>query len=163
MAGGCNVHVVHEPARGWIFDLAKAGLHLSGLEPKAPAQELKKIWSRFLKISERGRFLDFLPTKGTLKVKNAFVEVKQEERNRIEVVSIAGATYIPLRLCYRATHYISERDFVPLLDVKSRKICDSKIEILKPDPKAPFFDHALFSPTYKSSIREHLVRYLRGD
>lgn len=160
LSGGYNVHAVHDASLGWIPDLAHAGLNLLGLVPSGPSLVIRQIWREFFQRCPGERFLQFCHSKGTIYVRRALESLSEEERSNIEVVSIAGATYIPKELCYRVAHYVSERDIVPKLDPRGRKGCTQNTIVLQPHSQAPFFDHTLMSPTYRDAIERHLSAYL---
>jgi hypothetical protein len=162
LSRGYNIHVIHDVTQGWIPDLAKAGLSLLGIVSDRPVAEICRIWrSFFCSIPERdARLLQFCHSKGTIFVRRALEGLTYEERRRIQVVSIAGATYIPPELCWRIDHYVSARDIVPRLDPKERRRCIATTTTLAPHLEAPYFDHTFFSPTYREVIQRHVDEYL---
>jgi len=127
----------------------------------APVRRLHEKWEKFFKRKPNGRYLQFCHSQGAIHVRNALMTFSQVLCKQIHVVAIAPAAYIDKALCASVRHYVSERDFVPLLDWSGRKACFDTITSLKPDKDASWFDHSFTSPTYTDVIRENINKFTK--
>ncbi|MGD2169059.1 MAG: hypothetical protein PVI40_02320 [Chlamydiota bacterium] len=84
----------------------------------------------------------------TYHVVNVLPKVLKE---RVMVHAFAPAKVCTPDLAKTVRNYVSARDFVPYLDFKNKEN-RKYLEILHADEKAPFFDHAFQSPTFKETL-----------
>lgn len=164
LAGGCTSSFVYNASHG-VFDLIESFLNLLGIVTR-PAQLLHKEWDHFFaNCPEDGIIIMVCHSQGAILTRNALSTYDEELRKRIHVVAVAPAAYIDEGLCGSVMHYVSKRDFVPWIDVVGRMRNRHTTVELDPHPDAPFFDHAVSSPTYQDDIDKRIqwIRKHHGD
>lgn len=164
LAGGFNIFVVYNPTGGFFKDIAKCFVELFHFRNTEPVHKLHQKWDHFFSThGPNAKLLQFCHSQGSIQVRNALLRYPPSCRERIVVIAIAPAAYIPDFICCEAFHYASRRDIVPHLDGKGKKLCKEKIVTLTPHPEAAFFDHHFLSPTFHPAIRHHLKVYLEKE
>jgi len=78
-------------------------------------------------------------------------------KERVMVHAFAPAKICTPDLAEVVKNYVSTRDCIPYLDFKNKEN-RKYLEILHADEKAPFFDHAFQSPTFKDTLFRILKR-----
>ena len=164
LAGGVNIHAVHNATHGKIADLRECikGLNYIATEP---VRQLHKMWDGFFsKASAKARFLMICHSQGAIHVRNALIAYPPELRKRIMVVAIAPAAYIYEQTCASVNHYIAEspmRDFVPRFDKAGKQRLKKNIVRITSHPDAPWFDHIFSSPTYVRVLKIEIKNYIK--
>lgn len=161
MSGGYNVYTIYNPTHGLMRDFTECFVELYSFTLSPPVKKLHEKWDAFFEqASQEEYYLQFCHSQGAIQVRNALLSYPVEKRQKICVVAIAPAAYIPNEICMEAFHYVSKRDMVPKFDRAGRKRCYKSVFILNPDRKSAMVDHQFLSPTYKESIQKHIDEYL---
>jgi hypothetical protein len=158
-SGGKNIHYVHNVSYGFFFDFLVCVMGRND-ELTGPIFLLKKTWYDFFEKDSENCILTICHSQGSRLVKKALINMRADLRERIVVLSIAGADIIPQSLCKEAHNYISKRDFIPLLNPLAWDEKYNEIHYLNPHEKAPFWDHDFDSPTYFDVMKFHINEYL---
>lgn len=114
LADGYNVHGVHNTTENALADLEEARLGKNG-EISPPVWHLQQMWDEYLDANPEGEYLMVCHSQGAIHTFNALQHYPEEKRNRITVISVAGAHHIPDHLCREVHEFVSERDFVNLV------------------------------------------------
>ncbi len=128
------------------------------------SKTLMETWENHLnRYPESGEILHICHSEGALHTKLALQALPDEMKSKINVVSIAGAAYIPQRECGNVWHYVSPRDVVPLLDPIGRRqaFIEGTLHTLSVHPDAHWFDHGFLSPTYNKTIQNRIESFIR--
>ncbi len=163
LAGGYNIHGVHNATHGKIADLRECGL---GLQHRAtdPVRQLHKMWDNFFENSSpNAKLLMICHSQGAIHTRNALLTYPPHLRERIFVLAVAPGAYIHKETCGGVIHYRTKkwyRDIVPRFDRRGAKRERDTIVGLDSHPDAAFFDHEFQSPTYQRHIRKHLLNYI---
>lgn len=161
MTSNLNVHGTYSPTQGLFTDCVNYFRRFHR-KHSSPAKALKHQIKEHIHNHPSQPILIVCHSNGAVITRNALELLDDEERQKVSVVAIAPAAFIPEHLCKSVTHYESENDFVPKLDRKGRRKAKNKDNIitLKPHPKAPLFDHSLTSPTYEEPLKEEIAKHL---
>jgi YD repeat-containing protein len=161
-ANGTKIHHVYNATHSLTVDLFECVLGHFRI-PTPPVKLLKKQWNDFIATHPPdAKFLQICHSYGASLVKLGLISSPPAVRERIIVLSIAPGTIIPSGLAYQVYHYVSKRDFVSKLDLKSNLLDGSQLIFLEPHEEAPLWDHDFSSPTYRDVIERHMMDYLRG-
>lgn len=164
LAGGCNIHGVHNATHGLVADLieCKMGLNYIATEP---VTLLHEMWNDFFdKSSDKAKFLMVCHSQGAIHVRNALLDYPKELRDRIYVLAIAPAAYIYPDTCAKVVHYRVSgcRDPIPYHDSEGAKRSADTIVDLNCHTNASWFDHTIASDTYQNVISLKIKRYKEG-
>jgi len=118
---------------------------------------------RILSLQCIWRGIDLCHSEGAINTRNALMCYNPELRKMIDVVAIAPGGYVDRYLCRDIHHYISVRDFVPLLDISGMVRNWDTIHILKPEKEANLWDHDFKSPTYSKVIIKHIKDHIKEN
>ncbi len=163
MAGGYNIHGVHNATHGRRVDLLEVYLGLDHIATE-PVRQLHKMWNSFFETSSGNtKFLMICHSQGAIHVRNALLDYPPELRERILVVAVAPAAYIYQETCADVIHYRVELgDFVPYIDRPGAERAKDTIVNLTSHPDASkIFDHEFMSPTYQTRLQEHISEYIQ--
>lgn len=165
LAGGYNVHGVYNATHGVAVDLVECKLGLKYIATE-PVHQLHKMWNSFFERSSAdAKYLMICHSQGAIHARNALLDYPPALRERILVVAIAPGGYIYRETCAKVIHYRNAsalRDFVPRLDVLGARRSAQTVVDLPSHPNAPLFDHEFISPTYRSSLRKHVLNYIKN-
>jgi len=165
LAGGVNVHVIHNATHGSTLDIKELRMNMRGIatEPSLLFQQL--IQNNFGNSGPGTTMFFINHSQGGAHAKNGILSYDNEEhKKRIFMLQLASPAYLDSTSCGGVLHIRSKGDFLPLLfaDTPSWAIDSNLIIDLDPHPNANrFFDHALQSPTYKRTIRVLINYYLK--
>jgi len=162
LLGGKNVHSVYNPTHGLPYDLKESYFNLIYVATD-PVRQLHGMWDNYFNsTSDVSKFLMVCHSQGAIHVRNALLTYPEERRNRISVLAIAPAAYMPKGLCAQALHYRAgaERDVVPRLDFFGAARAGNTIVDLKSHPDAPLFDHPFGSSTYTLPLAKGLKNFI---
>lgn len=156
-----NIIGVHSASFGIAQDSVYYFKSLVGFAEYASTKSYHNVWFPFfITANPEARFLQFVHSRACVYVRNALMSFPEHLRKRIEIVAIAPGAFISDDICYKATHYVSKADPVPLLDKAGRERCKGSIIELEPHRNAnQWFDHSLDSETYKKYQEGHLKKY----
>ncbi|MCP5505507.1 MAG: RHS repeat protein [Chlamydiales bacterium] len=163
-AGDVPIHSTYNATHGFQNDVreAKMGLNLIGTTPAALSFQRKAKF--FANAPEDAVYFQVAHSQGAIHEVISQLMMPQEHRDRTVFLGIAPAMYMPKSLCRNTFHYQSMRDFIPYLQ-KAFGVVDNNaahVEVLRPHPEAPLFDHSFRSPTYKQFLVDHIDDYLLG-
>lgn len=160
-SGGFHIDLSLNQTHGVPKDLIESYRALYNRVATKPVRVLHERWREFFEKNPDGHYLQICHSQGAIHVRNALMTCPAEWRERLHVLAIAPAAYIDKGLCASVRHYTSERDFVPLIDVKGRLACKDTTTVLKPHKDAPILDHEFASPTYSKVIQQHTRVFIR--
>lgn len=146
---------------GIVHDVLKTLKTFIGRVATHDSTKLYDKWVAFFKENPDGHYLEVCHSRGVTVVLLALMVCPEEMRQRIHVLAIAPATYIPDELCGSIQHYVSTRDFVPLFNLKGMVENRQNITFLKPHKDAPLFDHGFSSPTYAKVIKDEVKTFIK--
>jgi RHS repeat-associated protein len=158
LMGDINVRGVYNETHGMDMDLRECDLGLTGVATK-PAILLAKLWEKILTENPDEEIIQVCHSQGGIHVFNALELINPELRNRISVVAIAPAKFVPRDKAGYAINYISGHDFVPYLQIgydEKGFFSADNVTHLTPHAESPVWDHAFVSPTYKKALRQEL-------
>ncbi len=164
LAGGTNVHFVHNASHRFDVDLLECGLGLKFIATE-PVKQLHAMWNSFFeRASVNALFLMICHSQGAIHTRNALLDYPKELRDRILVIAIAPGGYIYRRSCAQVSHYRAKpwRDFVPYLDRAGAKREKDTIIDLNSHEHASFFDHTFTSLTYQDKLQQDILDYIQG-
>lgn len=161
--GGYNIHGAYGATMGFRRDLEackKARNH----EDTGRVRYIHEVWNKFFDRYPDGYFLQYSHSRGTLDVSNALLCYPEERRQRITNAAIAPGGYIYSETCAKVTHYRVPflNDFVPYNDSAGAKREMHTIITLESDQDAPWHDHSIRSPTYRSCIKDEFQRFIQN-
>ena len=116
LSGGYNVHITHNATHGAFNDVLECKKGLFDRVATEPVACLHTMWDEFFNNGGRGDFLQICHSQGAIHVLNALESYPKKLRQRIRVVAIAPAAYIPNDLCKKASHFRTGFDPVPYID-----------------------------------------------
>lgn len=150
--GGVYIEPVYNLTQG-PFDLPRAAGEVYAGKKSHATKDLQNAWKDYFeKASPKALIIQVCHSEGASCVKNGLLSSPEEIRQRIIVIAIAPAAYIPKELCLESFNYVSKRDIVPHFDFKGKMNCKDNTTILEPHKDAPLFDHSFQSPTYRQPI-----------
>lgn len=156
-----NIQGVHSASFGFLPDAWCYWQAVRNYVAYEGVRELHKMWDEFfLRSSPQAIFLMICHSRGVVYVRNALMDFPEDLRKRIEVIAVAPGGYIDPSICRSIKHYVSQGDFIPLLDMAGRERFRRTIISLRPHPDAwSWFDHGMRSPTYQRSLKEEISEY----
>lgn len=164
MAGGCFVTFVHNASTDVFTALIRCSLELYFHVNTKAVITLELELRRLLEnTSEWFKTLQNCHSEGVIIMRNALRRLEPALRNKIIVAAYCPGGYIDSDLAYQVTHYVSNRDLVPWLDIFGRIRCRDTIVVLEAHKDAPLFDHSFSSPTFSKSIEKEIRDYLKTD
>lgn len=162
LLGGKNVHSVYNATHRLLYDLKESIFNLRYVATD-PVRQLHGMWDNYFdSTSDQSKFLMVCHSQGAIHVRNALLTYPEEKRNRISVLAIAPAAYMPKGLCAQALHYRAgaERDFVPRFDFFGAARAGNTIVDLKSHSSASWFDHSFRSMTYEKALTYGLRNFI---
>lgn len=159
LSGGHNVHIAHNATHGAVDDLLECKKGLFDRVATEPVACLHTMWDEFFNTDNQGDFLQICHSQGAIHVLNALESYPDEERRqRIRVVAIAPATYIPNGLCKKASHYITGFDPVPYID-SERQERASDVTYIEPFNYHPD-NHYFTNEIYLHPIQDEIKKFI---
>ena len=161
LTGGYNINAVYNATHGLGVDVAECIMGLLQGVATTPVSMLHQDWNNHFAHSDE-IYLQFCHSQGAILTKMALESYPEDLRQRIDVVGIAPAAYIPKELCHSVVHYEAAwyRDFIPRISISDRWQCCDTAQVVPSHPNAPPFDHRFSSPTFKKYIADQLNLYL---
>jgi RHS repeat-associated protein len=162
LAGGANVHSVHNATHGVFMDLFECFLGLNFIATP-PVTYLKEQWHKSYK--EGNIMLQICHSQGAIHVRNALLDCQPEIRNNVIVLAIAPAAYIYKETCDNMMHYrvLSSRDFIPRIDILGSIRSKEYIVDLDSDVNAGVLDHEFMSPTYSEPLKNTITNFIKSQ
>lgn len=164
LGNDCNIQVAYNGTHG-LFDLGECYLGMNHIATE-PVKMLHENWNNFFdKSSPDANYLQVGHSQALIHIKNGLMSYPDERRQRILVLAIAPAVYIPKKICKDVFHYRAKfhRDPIPhVFDLGGAMRCRDTIIELDSHPNAPSWDHAVQSKTYKKYIRDHFDNYMNN-
>ena len=161
-AAGASITWVYNASHG-LWDIAEAFINLLGVNTR-PVSLLHKEWDDYFNnCPEDGIIIQNCHSQGTILTRNALRSYDPERRKRIHVIAVAPAAYIDEDICGSIIHYVSKRDFVPLIDLPGRWRNQHTTVILDPHPTACIIDHSRDSLTYQAPVRKRYEQILKNN
>ena len=152
----------YNPTNGVGNDLLECRLGKLGIIT-IPVLSILYTCSRFFALNNKDDILLICHSQGALHLKNALLRMPQQWRDRINVMSISGASMIGEEMCKSAVNYVSEGDLVPFF-APERLIPTifrpNNLHVLKRAPNSPRNDHDFQSPTFSKKIKYHVEEFL---
>jgi RHS repeat-associated protein len=159
LSGGYNIKLTHNASHGFLGDLVESAYNKAG-GSTTPSKLLVAQWKTFFYFNKELKYLQICHSQGAIHVRNALKMLTSSERDRIKVVAIGPGAYVSRDLCPDSSHYVSNRDPIPILDYKN--MMTANITPLKPHPDAHFIDHNFDSPTFTHSLKYHISSYIKN-
>jgi hypothetical protein len=183
---GMAIDGVYNRTNGIVGDLAEIFfLNYGGFAPNTK-ELLIKQWTQFYeeyKDDPSAKYLQIAVSMGTILTRNALMDVPQEIRDRVIVISIGPAIVIPKNLCYQTVSYASRSDPVNLAENLCAYICSGAASndnrqsveryakmiehkkdliLLKSHEDCAFYDidHNFQSPTFSEVLQNQIEMYL---
>ncbi len=155
LAGGYNVHGVHNATHGIFADFRECQMGLEG-KCTAPVWHLHQMWDDFFMDHQEDdqKFILICHSQGALLTRLALESYHPEWRKRIHVIVVAGAAEIPERLC-GSSHHIKSRDPVPKLGLVSGEA----VRVTHVSPES-IDSHGFSQPMYYEPLQEELKALL---
>ena len=154
-----NIEGVHSATNGTWNDVLRYIEASYQFIAHEEGRELISNWKNFIlnSPSTETTYLQFGFSGGCMEIRNALIMCPEEVRQRIELALFGPAGYSFDHLCKRVTHYASNGDIVPLLDLMGRQGCTDTIIPLSPKPWYNVaFDHYVVSKTYRDDISNEI-------
>ncbi|MBI2743616.1 MAG: RHS repeat-associated core domain-containing protein [Chlamydiales bacterium] len=163
LGNGIQVTLMHNASNGPFFDIENCIEEYMGKITREQIL-LKKEWEGFVENNPPGaEMLVVSSSGGSIIVHGALQRSSPEIRDRITSISVGGGKIIPRGLCHRSYNYMSKRDFVSRIDATIRSEYADQLIVLDPHEDAPFHDHSILSPTFRSVIEGHIKDYQMGN
>ncbi len=163
LAGGYNVHYVHNASHGILVDFLECYMGLCCIATE-PVRQLHNMWDDFFdKNSADAMFLMIGHSHGVLHMRNALLSYSQERRSRIMAIGIAPAAYIYEGTAASIEHYRVKStwgDAVPRIDRAGSRRSQASVIDLPSDSYIPFMNHPLQSKVYKKPLKQVINAYL---
>ena len=158
--GGIPIHSTYNATHG-LKDIREAHMGLN-LIATDPALLMANRWKETLEQSKDASYLEITYSQAAINCRNALLITPEEMRNRITVVTLGAAAYIPSNFCDKAYNYKSTHDSIPNIQRMIGKIKNPEADIIILPRRAgsSFFDHCFFSPTYQPVVEKHIREYL---
>jgi hypothetical protein len=151
---GKALHGVHNSSNGGLIDFGQAFVHHNDRCFKASAL-LQQEWREYLSTTE-GTYIQLCHSDGASCTYHALHSLEKEYRDRIIVIAIAPATFIPEGYCKAAYHIANEKDPVVQLSIQRSKADQEKIVSIA-GPTKGHNPHNPFDPQKMNAIKEILA------
>lgn len=159
LSGGFNVHGVHNATNGLATDIKECRLGKQG-KITPPVWHLHKMWDDFFldeSTDPNAKFLLICHSQGAIHTQNALRTYDPELRQRIVVISVAGASTIDKNLCH-SIHYLVSRDPVPML--REEKEESTNLTYVKPNG---LINHSFSNPIYYEPLQRHIEKFINDQ
>ena len=177
-----QIHGIYNYSNSGFVDLPEAlALNYQGMSP-ITKDLLIHTWTDFHKENAEkpdAKILHICHSQGALHTLNALKQLPKEIRERVIVVSIAGATVVPKEMCFDSFNYASKNDLIHYgenahvhafagfsdnttmyLELLAELARDkAQLILLEPHESDAGVDHSFISPTFTPIIQEHLNDY----
>jgi RHS repeat-associated protein len=171
LAGGREITLCHNDTKGYdkkglIGDVADICLQNAHFDTKAVLATRTEMchWVETHPNSNE-LYLKICYSKGCNITRQALSGIEDENiRNRILVLAIEPGAYIDKNLCAGVLHLVSDRDYIPTIDIAGRMMAERQgtIKYLHACPGAVGMDHDIFSKTYPSEIKNFMDAYIQN-
>lgn len=170
-ADGHKVYLIYNPTFG-PRDFVECLMGLCGM-PTNPVDVTKDQWTKM--ATRYDYILHGCHSQGAIHTLNAGYQTDAAVREKIHVMAVAPAAYMPNGLFASAHHFVSTGDIVPqvgnfitsrspassaILDLDAASIYSPEdfapITHLTPHSDADWFDHSFNSPTFTKPMRDYI-------
>ena len=145
-----NLHCIHSSYHGSVASENAVKL-------------LKQQWIDFFKLhSSASKYLQICHSNGATHVKNALESMDEAIRQKIIVVSIAPAVFLPKGLCLQSFHYLIKNDPIPIFALFSKRMFNQTDEgvIVLPDHEDGSHPHDPHGSSYTNAIEKVVRKYI---
>lgn len=163
MANKGKIESTFNPTNGFHHDIMRAFHSLYFYMASNVVVQLHVKWDKHFSMYPNKVWLEICHSEGAINVRNALMCYNRDLCALIDVLAIAPAAYIDKHLCRNVDHYVSTRDFVPMLDIAGRIRNNETTQVLSAHRDANFWDHDFQSPTYGKVIKDHVQRHIREN
>jgi|GEM_PF-4246470 len=163
LGGGVEIQGMHNASGGRISDVGECILNRLGIMTE-PGIEMREAMNQLANNPDPSvKYLVICNSQGAITVRDVLLGLDPAQRKKFIVVGIAPGAFISRDDCFRATHYLSARDFVPLLDPigLGMAVLQGTARWRWPHKDAPWLDHTILSPTYKRDLKNEIDDYLQ--
>jgi len=163
LSGGYNITGTYNATHGLLVDGTECAMGLFYGTRTTPVAHIHKMWDGFFDQAPVDALaLHFCTSQGTILTKLALKDYPEERRNRLRVIGVAPADYIPRTLCHSVRHYVTDhwyRDPIPRINFIGRRRCIDTIQYLPSHPEADRLDHSFSSRTFERVIQDEITDY----
>lgn len=156
------VEMLYNPHERIFTDLFRARRSVNRTEISGVSQELLRVWLDHFERHPEGQILILGHSEGAVNIRNA-LELLRERRpdlnQRIRVIAVACAAYIPRELCGSVQHIVVDGDPVKEFDSKGKAIARAEGSRAKVQPLRGRFEHSSREPVYRDPTIEALRSY----
>lgn len=147
------VEMLYNPHEGFVTDLLRARRSVNRTEISGVSQELLRVWLEHFERHPEGQILILGHSEGAVNIRNA-LELLRERRpdlnQRIHVIAVACAAYIPRDLCGSVQHIVVDGDPVKEFDSKGKAVARAEGSRTKVQPLQGRFEHSSREPVYRN-------------
>lgn len=162
LCGGANIHAIYSATHGALRDLKVLFYGQVGINPE-PVHHLLEQWNTFFQreLNSSKRYLQICMSQGAIMVKLALEKLPKKFRQRICVIAIAPAGFIPAKEGCQVRHFVKMTDIVPVAMASGRgrlKIDDPDIiKVASNDGANPHDPHG---QNYVDAIEPFVKRFV---
>lgn len=164
LAGGYNIHFIHNASFGYGVDLAECADGLNFIATEPVRQMRIKLDELFENCPDEAHFLLIAHSQGAIHTRNFFLIAGEEESKRVRVAAFAPAAYVFPETCKSVAHYRAaswRHDIVPRIDKQgairaAETIIDLPWSTWNPSPLSA---HPFQCEIYKKSIQDEIEKY----
>ncbi len=157
---GHNIHCTYSATAGAKSDVYSAALGQSRISTPGVLQLLER-WNDYFEQNSTDPILQICHSRGAIEVYNALMHLPEEKRQRIIVIAVAPACFIPTTDAKKVVNLVIASDPVP--KVALNRHVHNPNTILLPEHADGKFSHLFLGSSYMDNLAPLIDRYLRTN